>query len=229
MIHVVFAEDKPRLARALQDDLALYPDLQLTGTYADGRALVDGLAELPNLPDVIMMDVEMPRLDGIQATAEVKARHPQIRVLMLTIFEDDDVLFDAIRAGADGYLLKGLPPEDLHRALLEVLDGGAPMSPAMARKTLRWVRQSPVKKEGARPRVPGRKQESKGEDPNHATLTERELEVLEQLSAGLKYREIAENLVLSEGTIRKHVERIYRKLRVNNKTSAVARGRELLE
>ena len=228
MIHVVFAEDKPRLARALKDDLARYLDLQLTGTYADGRALVDGLAELPNLPDVILMDVEMPRLDGIQATAEVKSRHPQIRILMLTIFEDDDVLFDAIRAGADGYLLKGLPPEDLHRALLEVLDGGAPMSPAMARKTLRWVRQSPVKKEGARPRVPGQKQESKGEDPNHATLTERELEVLEQLSAGLKYREIAENLVLSEGTIRKHVERIYRKLRVNNKTSAVARGRELL-
>ena len=220
MIHLVLAEDKPRLAAALTADLALFDDLYLARHFADGRALVDGLAELPNLPNLILMDIEMPHLDGIAATAEVKRRHPQIKVLMLTIFEDDDKLFAAIRAGADGYLLKGLPPKELHRAVGEALEGGAPMSPAMARKALTLIRASQqVPAEVGKSRV--------GEAPIEP-LSGRELEVLEQLSAGLKYREIAANLILSEGTIRKHVERIYRKLRVNNKTAAVARGRGLL-
>ena len=224
MTHLAIAEDKPRLAAALTADLALYDDLYLARHFPDGRALVDGLGDLPNLPDLILMDIEMPNMDGIAATAAVKSRHPQIRILMLTVFEDDEMLFAAIRAGADGYLLKGLPPKELHRAIHEALDGGAPMTPAMARKALRLIREPAF----ARSRVQNKVDKSRVGEAPVEPLSARELEVLEQLSAGLKYREIADNLILSEGTIRKHVERIYRKLRVTNKTAAVARGRELL-
>lgn len=210
--HVAIAEDKPRLAQALAADLSLYVDLKLVGVYADGQSLVDGLATSSHLPDLILMDVEMPRLDGIEATAEIKQRYPQIRVLMLTVFEEESVLFRAIQAGADGYLLKGSSADELYRSIHEAVAGGAPMSPLMARKALRMLRSAPSRTE-------------------YETLTDplskREIEVLEHLAAGLAYKQIAANLHLSQGTIRKHVENIYRKLRVNNKVSAVTRGRGL--
>ena len=211
-VHVAIAEDKPRLAAALAADLALFDELRLAATFPDGEALLAGLATLPVLPDVVLMDVEMPRLDGIAATEQLKARYPQLRVLMLTVFEDEDNLFRSIRAGADGYLLKGTPPDDLARAIRETMDGGSAMSPLMARKALRLVRTapSPVVLSADRP-----------------DLSARETEVLEQLAAGLAYKQVAANLHLSVGTVRKHVERVYRKLRVNNKVSAVAKGRDL--
>lgn len=211
-VHVAIAEDKPRLAQSLAADLALFQDLRLTGSFRDGRALVDGIAALPHLPDLILMDIEMPRLDGVAATSELKQRYPQIRVLMLTVFEDQQTLFDAVQAGADGYLLKGTPAEDLHRAIREAMSGGAPMTPLMAQKALRLIRTVPPL-----PRV----------QQGVPALSTRETEVLEQLAAGLAYKEAAANLHLSVGTIRKHVENIYRKLRVNNKVSAVAKGRGL--
>ena len=211
-MHLVLAEDKPRLAAALAADLALFPQHRLTAIYSDGEALLAGVPTLPNLPDLVLMDIEMPRLDGIAATAELKRRYPQMHVLMLTVFEDEDALFRALRAGADGYLLKGLPPEELAAALEETQRGGVPLSPPMARKALRLIRAAPA---------PG------AATQDRPTLSEREIEVLEQLAAGLTYKAIASNLFLSVGTVRKHVEHVYRKLRVNNKVSAVARGRDL--
>ena len=208
-VHIAIAEDKPRLAQALAADLRLFADLELSGSFPDGRALVVGLAALPHLPDLILMDIEMPHLDGIEATALIKQRHPQVRVVMLTVFEDEDNLFRAIRAGADGYLLKGTSPVDLHAAIHEAVADGAPMSPLIARKALRLLRGGAPK-----PAAP-------------TDLSDREIEVLEQLAAGLPYKGIAANLHLSTGTVRKHVEHVYRKLRVNNKVSAVARGRDL--
>ena len=208
-VHIAIAEDKPRLAHALAADLSLFSDLELAGSFPDGRALVVGLAALPQLPDLVLMDIEMPHLDGIEATELLKHRHPQLRVIMLTVFEDEDNLFRAIQAGADGYLLKGTSPEDLHAAIHEAVTDGAPMSPLIARKALRLLR-------------------SGAPQPKETTdLSDREIEVLEQLAAGLPYKGIAANLHLSTGTVRKHVEHVYRKLRVNNKVSAVARGRDL--
>lgn len=212
MTYLVIAEDKARLARALASDLQCYPDQFVMECYPNGKDLLAGLPGLTHLPDIVLMDVEMPVLDGIEATRQLKSRYPQVRVVMTTVFEEEEVLFAAIRAGADGYLLKGGTPEEYRRAIAEVMHGGAPMTPCIARKSLRLLRS------GSAPADSG-----KGESN---PLSPRETEVLEQLSAGLKYREVGENLHLSEGTVRKHVENIYRKLRVTNKVAAVRRGRQ---
>ena len=212
MIELVIAEDKGRMAAALRADLEICPDFRVSAHYPDGQAVVDALIAGEQRPDVVLMDIEMPRLDGIGATARLKERFPQLRILITTVFEDADYLFEAIRAGADGYLLKGSAPADLHRAVREVLDGGAPLSPVMARKSLQLLRRPDTQ---VRARLP----------ENVEPLSPRETEVLEQLAAGLKYREAAENLFVSEATVRKHVENIYRKLRVNNKVGAIRRGR----
>jgi len=127
---------------------------------------------------------------------------------MATVFEDENHIFDAILAGADGYLLKDETPENLHRCLQEALEGGAPMSPAIARKSLQMLRRAAP--------VPAA--------PDH-NLTPREVEILEQLSRGLSYQQVADNLFVSPGTVRTHIEHVYRKLQVNNKTSAVEQAR----
>ena len=160
--------------------------------------------------DLILMDIEMPVCNGIEATLLVKQRFPQIKIIMLTVFDDDDNIFNAIRAGADGYLLKEVSPKDLHLGILETMQGGATMTPSIALKTLKLLRNAPA---------PG---SAKGED---FSLSAREIEVLEQLSKGLKYSAIAENLFLSAGTIRKHIENIYAKLQVHNKIEAIQKAR----
>ena len=215
MIHIAIAEDKGRIAAALRADLALLESVKVVRDFRTGKAVVEGIQQLENLPDLIFMDIDMPEMDGVEATRQIKAKFPQIRILMLTVFEEEDHLFRAIRSGADGYLLKGATPEELDRSIKEALSGGAPLSPLMARKSLLFLRSSVTE-------VTGKEASANGIEP----LSEREMEVLQQLAAGLKYREVAKNLHLSEGTVRKHVENVYRKLRVNNKTMAVARGRD---
>jgi DNA-binding NarL/FixJ family response regulator len=155
----------------------------------------------------------MPVLDGVATVAEIKTHWPQVLVLMYTVFDDDDKLFQAIRAGADGYLLKGTPVGDLHRYIEEALAGGAPMSPIIARKSLRLLRNRDTAK-------------TANNIAAVEQLTDREIEVLTHLASGLTYQRIADNLFISLGTVRKHVEHIYRKLRVDNRTRAVQRGKE---
>ena len=209
-LHLVIVEDKARLAATLRADLELADDFLVSAVYADGQAALEGIPDLKHPPDLVLMDVEMPRLDGIGATARLKELYPQLYILMMTVFEDEETLFSAIRAGADGYLLKGTAADEIHRAVREAVAGGAPLAPAMARKSLRLLRRS------APSAVP----------PGSHPLSEREVEVLQQLAAGRTYREASNNLYISEATVRKHVENIYRKLRVGNKVSAIARGRQ---
>lgn len=210
LIHL--AEDLPRIARMLKDNLSLSPDFKCSGHARDGAELLEQLREAPNLPHLVLMDIKMPRLNGIQATTELKRMHPQLKIIMTTVFDDDQYIFDAILAGADGYLLKDAPPEELHRAIREVMDGGAPLSPSIARKALAIMRRIPL--------------ESRVKTADH-DLSDREIEILEQLSKGLRYRQVAENLYISEGTVRKHIENIYRKLQVHNKLSAVDKAKDL--
>lgn len=211
LYHVHIAEDLPRLARMLKENIALSPDFMVSGHAADGQDLIEQLGAMPNLPHIILMDIKMPRLNGIQATEQIKARYPQLKIVMITVFDDEQHIFDAILAGADGYLLKDAPPEELHRSLHEVMSGGAPMSPAIARKALALLRQPP---------------EPTPATPEQYDLSEREIEILQQLSKGLRYRQVAQNLYISEGTVRKHIEHIYRKLQVHNKLSAVDKARK---
>lgn len=206
------AEDLPRLAEMLKENLNLSPEFKCVGHARDGAELLEQLRAAPNLPHLVLMDIKMPRLNGIEATARLKQMHPQLKVIMTTVFDDDQHIFDAILAGADGYLLKDAPPEELHRGIREVMNGGAPLSPAIARKALAIMR-----------RMPG---ESPVKPADH-DLSAREIEILEQLSKGLRYRQVAENLYISEGTVRKHIENIYRKLQVHNKLSAVDKAKDL--
>ncbi|MBK9013092.1 MAG: response regulator transcription factor [Saprospiraceae bacterium] len=209
--HVHITEDLARLAKMLRENLELSPDFKVTGVAVNGQDLLLQLATLPSLPDIVLMDIQMPVMDGIAATAAVKARHPQIKIVMATVFDDEENIFNAILAGADGYLLKDEPPQVLHRALLEVMEGGAPMSPAIARKALSLLRKNPVQPV-----------------PSEAThdLSDREIEILEQLSKGLRYEQVGQNLHISTGTVRKHIENIYRKLQVHNKLEAVEAARK---
>lgn len=195
----------------LQENLETSPLFKVTGIAVNGRDLLEQLAEAPTLPDIVLMDIQMPVMDGIAATEALKSRHPQVKIVITTVFDDEDRIFHAILAGADGYLLKDETPESLHRALQEVMTGGAPMSPAIARKSLLLLRRGPVK-----PQV----------TPDDPMLSDREQEILEHLSKGLRYEEVADNLSISAGTVRKHIENIYRKLQVHNKTAAVEAGKK---
>lgn len=204
--HVYIAEDIARLAAMLHDNLEMSPAFKVVGIAVNGQDLLDRLIVAPALPDIVLMDIQMPVLDGIAATAALKSRHPQVKIVMATVFDDEESIFNSILAGADGYLMKDEAPDVLHRSLLEVMDGGAPMSPAIARKALSLLRRTPV---------------ATAQKAGDNDLSERELEILEQLGKALRYEQIAANLHISTGTVRKHIEHIYRKLQVHNKTAAV--------
>jgi len=202
-VHIAIAEDNTFALQALKEKLAAYSDIVIKLIVPDGRELIKKIGQ--QRIDVILMDLEMPHLNGIEATSVIRAKHPQIKIIVLTIFDDDNRIFETILAGATGYLLKEESGENIHRAVMEAVQGGASMSPSIALKALNLIRQPEKIK------LP--QQDFK--------LTNRELEVLEQLRSGLTYEEVASNLHISYGTVRKHIENIYRKLEVNNKVEAL--------
>lgn len=210
-LKICIAEDNSFLARAVVEKLSFFDDLDFKYRAANGAELIGKLEENHNI-DVVLMDIQMPQMDGIKATEIVKSKYPQIKVIMLTVFDDDENIFNAIKAGANGYLLKEIDPESLYKSILEVVDGGAPMTPSIALKTLNLLR-NPL-------------QLKNKDDIEKITLTNRETEILEQLSKGLNYNAIADNLIISSGTVRKHIENIYKKLQVHNKMEAVIKAQK---
>jgi DNA-binding NarL/FixJ family response regulator len=156
-------------------------------------------------PDVILMDIRLPRMSGIECTSQLKKLLPATPIVILTVLDDDELIFRALEAGADGYLLKRSKPADLRTALLDVLAGGAPMSSAIARRVVRSFRRPPIN-----PR-------------NEAHLSTREIEVLGLLSRGLSNKEIADQMRLSIETVRSYLKTIYEKLHVHCRTEAVMR------
>ena len=210
MIKIAIADDNSFLIHATNEKLALFDNFVLKLTAVDGSDLIKKLEKNHNI-DVILMDIEMPICNGIEATQIIKQKYPQIKIIILTVFDNDENIFNAIKAGADGYLLKEVNPRDLQQGILETVNGGATMTPSIAMKTLKLFR-NPIDFEAAN-------------NDQNVNLTPREIEVLNQLSKGLKYKVIAENLFLSEGTIRKHVENIYAKLQVHNKLEAIQKAK----
>ena len=209
-IKIAIADDNSFLINAVKEKLSFFENLEVKFTALNGSKFLRKLEENHHI-DVVLMDIEMPELDGIETTSLIKLKHPQIKVIMLTVFDDDENIFKAIKAGADGYLLKEVNAKDLHDGIMDTLNGGAAMTPSIALKTLKLLR-NPV----------DFKLVTKKET---ISLTEREIEVLEQLSKGLSYNLIADNLILSTGTIRKHIENIYRKLQVHNKLEALEKAK----
>jgi DNA-binding NarL/FixJ family response regulator len=210
-IKIAIVDDNVFLAKAINEKLASFDDLKVKFTVHNGSEFLAKLEKDHNL-DLVLMDIEMPVLDGIETVNIVKQKYPHIKVLMLTVFDNDENIFNAIRAGADGYLLKEAEDEKLYTAIKEVLAGGAAMSPSIAVKTLKLLRY-PEKQELL----------AIAEDP--IALSTREQEVLEQLAEGLSHTSIAKNLFLSPSTVRKHIENIYKKLQVHNKLEAVQKAR----
>ncbi|MBS4039290.1 MAG: response regulator transcription factor [Flavobacteriales bacterium] len=210
-IRVAIVDDNSFLIKTVVEKLSFFEQIQIKFTANHGLDLLDKLSEDKNI-DVILMDIEMPKMNGIEATFEVKQKYPQIKIIMLTVFDNDENIFNAIKAGADGYLLKEVDPKSLFQGINETLTGGAAMHPSIALKTLRLLRN---------PILPS----SENDASETVQLTSREVEVLEQLSKGLNYHQIADNLFLSPSTVRKHIENIYTKLQVHNKLEAVQKAR----
>lgn len=210
MIKIVIADDNAFLIKAVQEKLSFFEDFSVKYTAFDGANLLEKIERDHNV-DLILMDIEMPKMNGIEATNTIKQKYPQIKIIMLTVFDNDENIFKSIKAGADGYLLKEVNPKDLQQGIIDTLNGGATMTPSIALKTLKLFR-NPVDFESAT-------------NSEEIQLTAREIEVLEQLSKGLKYHLIAENLFLSVGTIRKHIENIYTKLQVHNKLEAIQKAK----
>ena len=207
---IAITEDNFFLAKAVQEKLSLYEEFKIKFFADNGKDLIQKLEKDANV-DLILMDIEMPLMNGIFATEFVKNRYPQIKILILTVFDNDENIFNAIKAGADGYLLKETSPQELQRSIVEVLEGGAAMSPSIAFKTLKLLRN------------PQEFENKKCEE--EIKLSPREIEVLQQLSRGLNYNIIAQNLFLSPSTIRKHIENIYTKLQVHNKLEAIEKAK----
>jgi DNA-binding NarL/FixJ family response regulator len=209
-IKIAIVDDNSFLIHAIKEKLSFFEDVQLKHTALNGSDLLTKLAENHNL-DLILMDIEMPVLNGIETTQIVKQKYPQIKIIMLTAFDNDEHIFNAIKAGADGYLLKEINPEALYNGIQETLNGGAAMNPSIALKTLKLLR-NPIDIQNSK-------------DLEEISLSKREVEVLEQLSKGLSYTAIAENLFLSPSTVRKHIENIYKKLQVHSKIEAVQKAK----
>ena len=206
MIKIAIAEDLPQLAEALKEKVELAPEFKVKIVAQNGKALIEALKKYHNI-DVILMDIHMPIMNGIEATEFVTNRWPGIKIIISTVFSDEHYLFDSIMVGATGYLMKDEPPSKIHKSIYEVLEGGAPMSKEIARKSLNLIRNRQPKKE-----------KNIAEEYN---LTMREIEILEHLSKGNSYEQIADNLYISYGTVRKHVENCYRKLRVHSRLEAI--------
>lgn len=209
MIQIAIVDDNSFLIKSTQEKLSFFDDFEVKLNAVNGEDLLQKL-ERSEKVDLILMDIEMPIMNGIEATEKVKAKYPNIKIIMLTVFDNDENIFKAIKAGADGYLLKEVNPKDLHQGILDTLNGGATMTPSIALKTLKLFR-SPI--------------DFEVKNEEEINLTTREIEVLEQLSKGLTYQVIAENLFLSVGTIRKHIENIYAKLQVHNKLEAIQKAK----
>lgn len=201
MIAVAIVDDKRDIREGIQIILEQADDFSCTGIYPDAESAIDGIAK--NAPDVVLMDIELPRMSGIEAVRVLKEENASLDILMFTVHHDNDSVFRSLKAGAYGYLTKNIFPSHLLNAIREVKEGGSPMSSSIAR------------------RVVSSFNDFKNPSPD---LTKRELQVLNLLCQGQSYKVIAESLYVSPNTVRFHLKNIYKKLQVNSKYEAVIKA-----
>ena len=200
-ITVAIVEDDARVRRSLQAMLGREPNCEFVGAYGSGEEAVTGLARTP--AGVVVVDINLPGMNGVECVRQLAPLLPDAHMIMLTVHEDADTIFQALQAGASGYLLKPVRTQELIAAVRDVFAGGAPMTSSIARKVVQAFQRKPVA----------------GEEP----LSPRETEVLDLLAKGHAYKDIAAALQLSYGTVHTYIERIYKKLHVQSRAQAVAR------
>jgi len=199
---VIICDDQAIVRDGLEMLLKLEPDIDVVGTAEDGATAVEMVAK--EKPDLVLMDLKMPVMNGVEATRQIRAKYPEVKVLVLTTYDDDEWVFDAIQAGAAGYLLKDTPRDEVVKVIRGTVSGKVYLDPSVAGKVLEQV---------------------SGHQTQPATLitsklTEREIEILRLLANGLNNKDISERLFLSEGTVRNHVSTILSKLGVSDRTQA---------
>jgi len=203
LVSISIVDDDPDLNEEIAAYLGKSPSYRCISSYASAE---EALVHLPkDSPDVVLMDINLGGMSGIDCVRELKLRVPNTQVVMLTVFEDTGKIFKALAAGASGYLLKRMPPVKLLDAIDEVINGGSPMSAPIARKVVQLLQTMPV---------PG---------DEHTDLSERERQVLDGLAAGRLYKQIAQQMGVSIHTVRSYIRRIYEKLHVRSRTEAVAK------
>jgi len=220
VIKVLLADDQTLIRQGIRLLLEIETDIQVVGQAANGREALEQVESLR--PDVVLMDVRMPEMDGVAATREIGRLFPDVKVIILTTFEDDETVFEGLKAGARGYLLKDISSEEMAAAVRRVAAGEALIEPRLTRKVL--AEFSRLASANTR-QVSSRAVASSETLP--VPLTERELEVLQALAHGLSNREVAEQLVITEGTVKNHVSNLIDKLGVRDRTQAVLKGQEL--
>lgn len=202
-LRVALVDDKAGIRANWSALIQSFPDFRCVCVCSSGA---EALARLPEVrPDVVLMDILMPLMSGIECTARLRPLLPEVRIVMLTEVDDDEMVFLALEAGADGYLLKRIKPADLRAGLKEVVSGGAPMSSGIARRVVEFFRRHPRSR------------------PDDLHLTPREEEVLLLLSQGYSNKEIADRLDMGIETVRSHLKRVYEKMHVRSRSEAVAR------
>ena len=203
MIKIVIFDDHAERRNALKLMIGFHSDMLCIGDYEDCSDLVENLRD--DLPDVVLMDIHMPGVDGIAGVKLLQQHYPQVLIIMQTVFEDDDNLFKCLQAGAHGYILKQTPNDKVIESIRDVVNGGAPMTPSIARRVLQHFGHKKTK--------------SNNENYN---LSKRELDILSQLVKGLSHKMIAAELNISIFTVNNHIKNVYQKLQVHSVSEAVA-------
>ncbi|MEK8129852.1 response regulator transcription factor [Paenibacillus filicis] len=218
MIHVIIVDDDPFIRESLKMILELDPELSVAGTFGDGEA-AHAYVAAGGEADVVLMDIRMPGCSGVEGTRLIKQTAPDTRVLILTTFDDDDYIVEALRNGASGYLLKNIPPDRIVQGIKTVHQGNWLIHPDIARKLTDWIQP------GARagqPRIPQTQAEASVDSPGSRLepygLTATELQIVERIAEGLSNKEIAQDLFLSEGTVKNYVTEVLSKLGVRDRT-----------
>ena len=226
-VRLFVVEDQPKILKNQLKLLEAFDEVEIIGTALSGEEALEELKAADPKPDVILCDLGLPQMSGIDVTREVKKEWPQIEILIFTIFDEEDKVLEAVKAGASGYLLKGAEAKKIVESIHEVRQGGSVIQPSLARALLRHFR---MPEKGPAP--PGSLRDEDGNDSSvqeyplagRRALTARELECLQIIAKGLSNNEAAQVLGLSKATIRTHLEHIYQKLDVTNRVEAVTEG-----
>jgi DNA-binding NarL/FixJ family response regulator len=205
MIKVAIFEDNNNMREGLYQLINGSAGFSCTGAFPNCDDLIRKIEK--STPDVIVMDIEMPGMNGIEGVRLAKSKFPEIKILMETIFDDDAKIFDSICAGAEGYILKNTPPVEILNAITEIYEGGSPMTPTIANRVMKMVKSQ---------RTPDSKESF--------NLTDREKEILSCLVEGMSYKLVADECTISIDTVNVHIKNIYKKLQVHSKSEAVAKA-----